>query len=138
MNNRTLGNAKRMERPFSWSLAPSESEFVRKDTFDAHMHRLTRMEHRMDEMGQDINSLKEDVSEIKSDIRVLNERLDHAVDTLTVAINRVDVRIDDMSKSIDTRLDDMHKAQSHNLALWGLVVAVAVPVIQLILQHFWK
>ena len=75
----------------------------------------------------DIQALR---NEIKGDIKTLDARLEGAIDTLSVAINKVDTRMDGLEK----RIDDIHQAQSRNLALWGLIITVAVALI----QHFWK
>ena len=55
-------------------------------------------------------------------IKVLQEQLNHAVDTLTVAINRN-----------DTRIEDMHQSQTKWFMLLGVLVAV-IPIAFALLQ----
>ena len=66
----------------------------------------------------------------------MNERLDHAVDTLTVAINRNDVRMDGFDKRLDDmnkRMDDMSQYQQKWFTLLSILVA-AVPIAIALLQ----
>ena len=92
----------------------SESEFVRKETFDAYLYRLDRMEQDIGDLKEDVGSLKGDIKamderltgsikalneRISSEVKGLNESMSHLEDTLTVAINRNDTRIDDMRHS---------------------------------------
>ena len=79
------------------------------------------------EINGNIQALR---NEMKGEVKTLDARLEGAIDTLSVAINKVDTRMDGLEK----RIDDIHQAQSRNLALWGLIITVAVALI----QHFWK
>jgi len=119
---------------FIREVSSADNDFVRKDTFDAHMYRIGRMEQDINELKQDVGVLKEDVSTIKGDIKTLNERLDHTVDTLTVAINAVDARVDGLEKHFDKRFDDMSQYQNKWFTLLGILVAV-VPIAVALIQN---
>ena len=115
-----------------------ENEFVRKDTFDAHMQRIETLiklnmaeqkamneslNAKIDNVNESLNAKIDGVrNELKGDIRVLQEQLNHAVDTLTVAINRN-----------DTRIEDMHQSQTKWFMLLGVLVAV-IPIAFALLQ----
>ena len=62
-------------------------------------------------------------------ISVLNEKIEHAVDTLTVAINGTNTRIDGLEK----RIDDLHNSHNKWFTVFSVifgVTAIAVAVIQ--------
>ena len=59
---------------------------------------------------------------ISSEVKVLNESMSHLEDTLMVAINRN-----------DTRIDDMHQSQTKWFMLLGVLVAV-IPIAVVLLQ----
>ncbi|MBQ9566238.1 MAG: hypothetical protein IJU98_11695 [Synergistaceae bacterium] len=100
-----------------------ESEFVRKDTLDAHMKRIETL------ISLNMAEQKAMNERLEGKVKVLEERLDHAVDTLTVAINRNDVRMDGFEK----RLDDMKHSQKIWFTLLSILVAV-VPIAVALIQ----
>lgn len=62
--------------------------------------------------------------------KFFDEKIEHVTDTLTVAIN-----------SVNQRIDDLQNAQSKSLAKWGIGVAVAIGVFQAavsVILHFWR
>ena len=93
------------------------------------------MDNLRTELKGDISGLR---AELKGDIKALDERLDHAVDSISIGFRALDARIE----ATNTRFDDMQKNRSHDLALVSIIVSVivsiAVPVVQIILQNIWK
>ena len=97
--------------------------------------------HNFDLLNERINTMNERISLTNSHIAATNERIDHlekffdekiehVTDTLTVAIN-----------SVNQRIDDLQNTQSKSLAKWGIGVAVAIGIFQAavsVFLHFWR
>ena len=84
---------------------------------------------------------------IEKNLEIVSEKIDHAVDTLTVAINGTNDRIDSLDKridsldkridSLDKRISDMHQTMSLWFTVLGLL-AVAVPIAVAVIETFVK
>ena len=75
---------------------------------------------------------------IEKNLEIVSEKIDHAVDTLTVAINGTNDRIDSLDKriySLDKRIDDIHQTMSLWFTVFGLLVVV-VPIAIAVVQSF--
>ena len=97
--------------------------------------------HNFDLLNERINSMNERINHTNSKIAATNERIDHlekffnekiehVTDTLTVAIN-----------GVNQRIDDLQNAQNKSLAKWGIGVAIAVGIFQdaiSVILHFWR
>ncbi len=120
----TLKRNRRLSAPvFIRETSCPESELVRKDTLDAHMKRIETL------ISLNMAEQKAMNERLEGKVKVLEERLDHAVDTLTMAINRNDVRMDGFEK----RLDDMKHSQNIWFTLLSILVAV-VPIAVALIQ----
>ncbi len=77
---------------------------------------------------------------IEKNLEIVSEKIDHAVDTLTVAINGTNDRVDSLDKridSLDKRISDMHQTMSLWFTVLGLL-AVAVPIAVAVIETFMK
>ena len=77
---------------------------------------------------------------IEKNLEIVSEKIDHAVDTLTVAINGTNDRVDSLDKridSLDKRISDMHQTMSLWFTVLGLL-AVAVPIAVAVIETFVK
>ena len=72
-------------------------------------------------------------AEIQGQINVLSEKLEHTTDTLTVAIDGVNNRVDELEK----RIEDVHHSQSMWFTVLG-VLATVVPIAVAVVQIFIK
>lgn len=95
-----------------------EQTFVTRNEFEAQ-NRL------VDEKFTNVITL------IEKNLEIVSEKIDHAVDTLTVAINSTNDRID----SLEKRFDDMRQTMSLWFTVFGLLV-VAVPIAVAVVQAF--
>lgn len=68
---------------------------------------------------------------IEKNFELTNEKIEHVVDTFTVAINGTNNRID----SLEKRFDDMRQTMSLWFTVFGLLV-VAVPIAVAVVQAF--
>ena len=87
----------------------------------------TKLEGSIKALDRKIDTINE---RLEGKITKLDTKLEGAIDSLMIAIDKVDTRVDGLEK----RLDDMHKSYSRSLALLGIIVTIAISLI----QHFWK
>lgn len=133
-----------------------ETEYVPKNLFELHIQNL-RDKSSSDEKLNDerIKSVEKLLSEridtiialieknlaeykaaaTKTDgkIDVITAKLEHAVDSLTIAINANEKRLDDFKQ-------DIQEKQSHYFSRWSIFTAIFVGAVQVIISivlHFW-
>ena len=105
-----------------------------KNTNDRINNLEARLNERIDSTNQRIDNLERQITEqFRQMNHMFNEKLEHAVDTLSVAIAGTDQRITDMK-------DDLKAEQNKSLAKWGIGVALFVGAVQVVVSivlHFW-
>ena len=123
----------------------TESIYVPRELFDVHIQGIKEradsdkeltsekidklqavIEKNFAELNSSIIRLDE---KFQGQINVLNEKIDHTVDTLTVAIDGTNTRIDGLEK----RIDDLHNSHNKWFTVFSVifgVTAIAVAVIQ--------
>lgn len=93
-------------------------------------YNFTLLNERINGMNERINGMNERINNVNTKLASTNERIDHlekffnekiehVTDTLSVAIN-----------SVNQRIDDLQTAQSKSLAKWGIGVAIIIGVFQ--------
>lgn len=139
------------------------SEFVPKELFDIHIQnirdkaasdekftdaRFQALEKLLDERFNRLQAVVEknlaehkavaaktdaEISNIRGDVKTLNERIEHAIDTLSIAISNNNQRLDDLR-------DEIAKKQSFSFAKWGIYTALFIGAVQVfisVILHFW-
>lgn len=133
-----------------------ETEYVPKDLFELHIQnlrdksssderlndeRIKSVEKLLSERMDTIVALMEKnlaeykVATAKTDgkINVIAAQLEHAIDSLTIAINSNEKRLDDFRQ-------DIQEKQSRYFARWSILTAIIVGAVQVIISvvlHFW-
>lgn len=120
------------------------TEYVPRELFDIHLQsikesaasneklndtRITALEKIMDKrfdsfqavMEKNLAEYKAEAAKTNGDIKTLNEKLEHVIDTLTLAIN-----------NSDKRLDDFKDENSRSITKWSIGVALFVGAVQVI------
>ena len=133
-----------------------ETEYVPKNLFELHIQnlrdksssdeklndeRIKSVERLLSERIDTIIALMEkNLAEYKTaatktdgKIDVISAKLEHAIDSLTIAINGNEKRLDDFKQ-------DIQEKQSHYFARWSIFTAIIVGTVQVIISiilHFW-
>ena len=133
-----------------------ETEYVPKNLFELHIQnlrdksssdeklndeRIKSVERLLSERIDTIIALMEkNLAEYKTaatktdgKIDVISAKLEHAIDSLTIAINGNEKRLDDFKQ-------DIQEKQSHYFARWSIFTAIFVGAVQVIISvilHFW-
>lgn len=132
------------------------TDYVPKDVFELHIQSLREkstsdeklndariktverlLDERMDTMLALMEKYLADYRAVsaKTDgkIDVINAKLEHAVDSLTIAINGNEKRLEDFKQEFQAK-------QSSSFARWGIWTALFVGAVQVavaVLLHFW-
>lgn len=84
-------------------------------------------------MEKNLAEYKATAAKTDGKINVIAAKLEHAIDSLTIAINSNEKRLDDFKQ-------DIQEKQSHQFARWSIFTAVIVGTVQVIISvflHFW-
>ena len=99
----------------------NESEYVKKDVYDANSQRLEAL------MEKTLAEQKTMNTEIRGELKNIHTRIDGVIDSFGIAVD-----------GINTRLDDLKDNQSQRLTFWGIVVAIAVCIVQVVISVVLK
>ena len=99
----------------------NESEYVKKDVYDANSQRLEAL------MEKTLAEQKAMNAEIRGELKNIHTRIDGVIDSFGIAVD-----------GINTRLDDLKDNQSQRLTFWGIVVAIAVCIVQVVISVVLK
>ena len=80
------------------------------------------------------NELTEKISSVETSVKVLDQKLEGYFDTLTVAMNQTNTRIDDLG----TRIEDLRQDIKHDQNRLIMLVSLIVTVITALIQYFLK
>ena len=89
-------------------------EFIRKDVFDAEIKRIEALIAASEARHEKLNA------EIQGEIKNINTRINGVIDSLLIAI------------------DGIKEAQNKTLAMWGIIIAVVMGVIQIGISLWFK
>ena len=106
----------------------TEIEYVPRDLFDIHLQNIRDRENSDKELNEERFDKLQTIME--KNFALLNEKLEHVTDTLTVAIN-----------DTNTRIDDIHASQNKWFTVFGILftaAAVITPIAVAIVQHVLK
>ena len=95
----------------------SDGDFVRKDVYDANSQRLEAL------MQATLSKQETMNTEIKGELKNIHTRIDGVIDSFGIAVD-----------GINTRLDDLKDNQSQRLTFWGIIVAIAVCIVQVVIS----
>ncbi len=112
------------------------TDYVPRELFDIHLQNIRerassekeltdeRFEKLQAIMEKNLAEYKVMIKEVNGRIDVLDEKLEHVTDTLTVAIS-----------GLNERIDDIHQSQTLWFTLFGILIAV-VPIAVAVVQNF--
>lgn len=89
-------------------------------------HGFNLLNERISKVNDRITATNERIDHVE---KFFNEKIEHVTDTLTVAIN-----------GVNQRIDDMQTEHNKSLTKWGIGVAIAIGLFQAavsIALHFW-
>ena len=106
-------------------------EYVTRELFDITIQNVKEKA----EMDKELLNARIDTLQavMEKNFALLDEKLEHVTDTLTVAYSGHDRRLDDFDK----RIDDIMKSQSLWFTVFGIIFAVATIIVP-VLQNFLK
>ena len=133
-----------------------EAEFVSKSLFELQIQnlrdkstsdeklndeRIKSVERLVDErldamlaiMEKNLAEYKAASARTDGKIDVISAKLEHAIDSLTIAINSNEKRLDDFKQ-------DIQEKQSSSFARWSILTAILVGAVQVVISvilHFW-
>ena len=111
------------------------NEFTLKEYVD---EQVIRLEQR-DEFEAKVNDIR--LNEIKAVVEKAVTEMRRDNDNLRLEIRGELKNINTRINALDKRIDDLKDAQSHNLAYWGIAVALFVGAVQVVVSrvlNFWK
>lgn len=101
---------------------------------DARLEKMqSTIEKNLAEFKAVSSETKAEISDIRGDVRTLNEKVEHAIDTLSVAISNNNQRLDDFKGELEEK-------QASSAAKIGIFTALFIGAIQVIVSvvlHFW-